>query len=169
MKNSQKGGAKLLLVIALILVVAGIYFYSILPKEKMEVVTDEKDVSMAIGEEDLLIIKATGGLCPYGPCFRNITIKGNGEYVDENGPDKKSGKLSVGQISKLTDMIDDADFKSIRSEEFAGTCPTAYDGSRFVYMFQTGDGLETVDSCVTQIDPELPLFKEIGSILVGMK
>ena len=68
-------------------------------------------------------------------------------------------------LTKLTSLINTANFEEIRSKKFTGTCPTAYDGQEAIYTFYTLTETQTVSSCEFEIDNQSPLFSEINQIL----
>lgn len=114
----------------------------------------------------LLIIQATGGLCPHGGCSSKITIKKDGTFTQEEGDGKiKSGNLGVNAVKNLQTLIESSNYSSLRSTPFTEMCPTAYDGSELTYKFQTSHGEEIISSCQTKIDSSSPLFKEVQNIL----
>jgi len=110
----------------------------------------------------LLEIYSHGGLCPNGECRLSTIITTDGKVM-VNG--NLETTLISNEITKLRDLINGADFTSIKSIKFTGTCPTAYDGQERIYTFYTDRGTETISSCEVAIDYTSPLFSEITQIL----
>lgn len=114
----------------------------------------------------ILVIQINGGLCIYGECFSQITIKKDGTFATEDGDGKKkTGALGVNVVNKLKNLIDSSDYNTLRRTPFTDICPTAYDGSEFTYKFQTSHGEEIIGSCITKIDLSSSLLKEIQNVL----
>ena len=68
-------------------------------------------------------------------------------------------------VTGLAALIEATDFDAIRAHPFTGTCPVAFDGQEVVYEFTTSDGVERIESCVTEVDPRHPLFEAVAGIL----
>lgn len=112
----------------------------------------------------LLTVKSTGGLCIYGTCDSRWIIRTNGEYAYIMGDGKeKRGHFSFLEVNDLKSLIDRANFNEIKSKPFTDVCPIAYDGAQYVYHFYTKN--VTIDSCVTNIDEDAPLWKRIENLL----
>lgn len=79
------------------------------------------------------------------------------------------GKISLNEIEKLENLIDGADFESMKEKKFTDICPTAYDGSESIFTFYTLNGEVRISSCETNIDDNSPLFKEINIILEDIR
>lgn len=92
--------------------------------------------------QPLYLVKAdySGGMCPNGPCSSSRVI-----YKSNN--------------SDLQELINQTDFNEIRKVKFTELCPTAYDGSKVLYTFYTSHGIEQIDTCVTKVNPNSPLFQ----------
>ena len=107
-----------------------------------------------------------GGLCQYGGCWSEIHVKDNGEWEFKSGDREKSvsGQINKTKSLELTQLINSTEFNKLRESKFTGLCPTAYDGSENLYTFYTKNGTEEIRSCVTQIDPDWPLFKNVSEV-----
>ena len=91
------------------------------------------------------------------------TIDNAGKKHTKDGSGHEStSTLSSIQIDNIISLMTNTDFNKIRKTPFTGTCPTAYDGSKFIYEFHTNNKIEIIDSCKTQIDNDIPLFLVLG-------
>ena len=68
-------------------------------------------------------------------------------------------------LEAMAALIEATDFEAIRAHPFTGTCPVAFDGQEVVYEFTTSDGVERIESCVTEVDPQHALFEAVAGIL----
>jgi hypothetical protein len=67
-------------------------------------------------------------------------------------------------LDELARQIDTADFVALKSKEFTGQCPTAYDGEEATYTFVTPKGIEVLASCKIAIDEKSALFMKVRDI-----
>ena len=125
------------------------------------------------------------GLCP-GNCRTETLIRKDGTLtsthyaLDESTATETSpGVISVSwrgevlgtatvdraDVAALTAQIEGADFALIRSKSPSGSCPTALDIPKAVYVFHTSKGPEVIDSCDVKIDPASPLFRTVEEVL----
>jgi hypothetical protein len=94
-----------------------------------------------------------------------LLIKPDGIYRSSNGVNQpKSGVLSQPELHLLKQRIKQADFKTIKSTPFTGTCPIAFDGIEIVYLFQTNRGIEELSTCKYAIDGKSPLFQQLNRL-----
>ena len=114
----------------------------------------------------LLRATRTGGLCPYGACYTELIINMDGSFSLRQGEQvTESGVFETPQVTELVGLIEATDFQLLRTHEFTGLCPTAYDGSELAYTFYTSKGLESLDTCQIEIDSTLPPFSTISQII----
>lgn len=117
---------------------------------------------------DTVILRVTqdGGLCPYGGCFSEKIVKSNGGWtMIEGEKEPKMGTIKKEDIFRIYKLANETNFIEIRKHLFTETCPSAYDGPHYVYTFLTQRGEEQIDSCITQIDENSPLFVEVRELL----
>lgn len=111
----------------------------------------------------LVALYAHGGLCPAGnECTSTTTISIDGSVEFNNA---KKTNVSMEQINKLQELINNTNFSEIKSKKFTGTCPTAYDGQEVIYTFNTPNNPETIASCTVEIDINSPLVLELNTII----
>lgn len=113
----------------------------------------------------ILTIQTTGGLCPYGLCGSETTVMSDGGYSRRNGEDDpRTGVLQPGVIGDLRRQIDDADYDDIRSRPFTGTCPSAYDGTEYIYILRPKyKAAQTISSCQYDLT-DIRLFRTINDV-----
>ena len=101
-----------------------------------------------------------------GGCFSELTIFADGTYrYGASGLNQqKTGKINQIEFQRLQQLIATANFKTIKSVPFRGTCPIAYDGTETIYTFRQGNRTEVVRSCQTQIDSKSSLFQQLERI-----
>lgn len=58
-----------------------------------------------------------------------------------------------------------ADFRTIKSRQFVGDCPTSFDGQETIYTFHLSTGEEVIDTCSVEIRPDDPLFSAVEAAL----
>lgn len=162
MDIKQKGSAGVVVLLVILIAIAiGYYAYTNRAVEQNNV----ENVETASEEAELLTIQAEGGLCVYGQCGSKITVQNDGTYVYQVGQNEPvSGTVNASDLSTLKQLIVAANFAEIKSVPFTDTCPIAYDGSKFVYTFNTTNGAQTIDSCETKVDVATPLFSHIEKI-----
>ncbi len=120
-----------------------------------------------IATTDLLTVTLTGGACLPRLCDRTLVIQRNGNYQYFIGEGiKATGQLRRRELLELKRLIKQANFESIKSQPFKGTCPIAYDGSKTIYrFFPKGQPAEVIDDCEIAVDVQQPLFKQTQAIL----
>ena len=116
--------------------------------------------------EPVVVIRCGGGLCPGSiTCGSEITIYGDGSYeLIKYDMSKTSGVVDTVSVELLAETIVGTDFEMMRSRQFHGTCPTAYDGQACTYTFHEGDLVEELDSCETEIDEDSSLFRGVRGL-----
>ena len=113
--------------------------------------------------EPLVSIYVHGGLCPNGlECSSTTEIAKDGSIIIDG---KKKMTLDKAELTRLTNLVDTEDFKTLKTHKFTEVCPTSYDGSEVVYTFYTSYGTEKIASCKVAIDISAPLFSEINQVL----
>ncbi len=116
----------------------------------------------------VLAINGSGGMCMYGGCISQTTVYANGTYFVSQGAgstlEVKRGELNATRVNALVASIRNTDFDAIRSREFSGTCPIAYDGQQFEYIFDNSGKTEILNSCKQEIDYDSPLFRAIANL-----
>jgi hypothetical protein len=68
--------------------------------------------------------------------------------------------------SDLQKLVDETDFSLIRKNAFTKLCPSAYDGPNITYTFYTSHGVEQINDCITNVDKNNKLFKEVWKHLL---
>ncbi|MBI2777096.1 MAG: hypothetical protein HYX57_07510 [Chloroflexi bacterium] len=96
-----------------------------------------------------------------------MTLDTDGRVYAATKPPNDLGTVSMVDVEGLTRVIEAADFAAIRATPFTGTCPVAFDGQEVVYEFTTSHGLERIESCTTEVDPNHPLFRAVAGVLDG--
>lgn len=112
----------------------------------------------------------TGGLCPYGGCYGEVTIKRDGDYTLAQGYGPlatvlRKDHLSQAEIAELIKLIRGTDFQKVKLRRLKGTCPTAYDGAEVIYVFDLPTGVEIISSCAYTLDDAWPLFKYTSELV----
>lgn len=120
--------------------------------------------------ETLVKVVSTGGLCPYGGCYGEVIIDSAGAYTWTEGRGdhlhaQGAGQLPRQDIAQLIAQIKKTDFQSVKSVEFKGTCPSAYDGQELTFTFQTDKGQEVIPECKYAVGDSQPLFSHIKRLL----
>lgn len=112
----------------------------------------------------LVEIVQRGGLCPDGECRTSVSIFQNGWYSHGESDVVKKGVVNEARLRALKNAITQADFPSLRQGPFTDTCPTAYDGSEFIYTFATAAGSERFATCETVFDASGEPFRSANDI-----
>lgn len=115
----------------------------------------------------LLQVSFHGGMVPSGNTgHREFVVTRDGKYSTSGDVDRKrKGQLQSAELNELIRLINEADFVALRSKQFTGMCPTAFDGEELTYSFHTRTGVETIASCKVEIDAKAPLFIKVAEIL----
>jgi hypothetical protein len=113
----------------------------------------------------LVSVETRGGNCMAGACGSIVVLDSDGRVRTAAKPPNELGTVPTEDVTGLAALIEATDFDAIRAHPFTGTCPVAFDGQEVVYEFTTSDGVERIESCVTEIDPQHPLFEAIAGIL----
>lgn len=113
----------------------------------------------------LVSVETRGGMCIDGACGLTVVLDTDGRVHSAAKPPNDLGSVPAEDVTGLTALIEATDFTLIRAHPFTGTCPLAYDGQEVVYEFTTADGVERLESCVTEIDPRQPLFVAVEAVL----
>lgn len=123
-------------------------------------------VEAADDDNRMVVLKVSGGMCPYGLCHSEQSIFKDGAFKFSDGSGyNREGRITVDDLERLTAAIEKTDFEIIKKKPFTGICHKAYDGSESVYYFYTSHGLEEIGSCTYRIDAQHPLFMEITNLL----
>lgn len=115
----------------------------------------------------LVSVQLRGGLCVGGTCDSTVTLDTDGRVYAATKPPNDLGTVSMVDVEGMAGVIEATDFAAIRAKPFAGTCPVAFDGQEVVYEFTTSHGLERIESCTTEVDPNHPLFRAVAGVLDG--
>jgi hypothetical protein len=113
----------------------------------------------------LVTVETRGGECPDGACGSIIVIESDGRVHATAPVAAELGTLPAVLLEGLATEIAKADFASIKSRPFMGTCPVAFDGQETVYTFATSSGFERIATCEVAIDPSAPLFVAVSAAL----
>jgi hypothetical protein len=114
----------------------------------------------------VLTVVQTGGLCPYGGCHSEMVVFGDGTVrISEGDGTSREWDVGIAAVAALVAIVAETDFDTVRSVPFEEVCPTAYDGSQFLYTFTTETGTEEIDSCLTAVDSGSKLFQEVGRLI----
>jgi hypothetical protein len=114
----------------------------------------------------LVSVETRGGHCVAGaPCGTIVVLDSDGRVRTALEPPIELGTVPSEDVTGLVALIEATDFAAIRAHPFTGTCPVAFDGQEFVYEFTTSDGVERIESCVTEVDPRHALFEAVDGIL----
>lgn len=117
-------------------------------------------------------IIVTGGLCRYGECYSETRITQDG-IIEKLEPSKGNNKKMIAKqswlintedLKKLTGLINTTDYELIKANKFVGTCPTAYDGSEYTYVFETNQQSEVISTCKYAIDHNEPIFLLLSTL-----
>jgi hypothetical protein len=113
----------------------------------------------------LVSVETRGGHCVAGTCGSIVVLDSDGRARTAAEPPIELGTVPSEDVTGLVALIEATDFEAIRAHPFTGTCPVAFDGQEVVYEFTTSDGVERIESCVTEVDPQHPLFEAVAGIL----
>lgn len=113
----------------------------------------------------LVSVETRGGNCVAGACGSIVVLDSDGRARTAAKPPNELGTVPSEDVNGLAALIEATDFDAIRAHPFTGTCPVAFDGQEVVYEFTTSDGIERIESCVTEVDPRHPLFEAVAGIL----
>jgi hypothetical protein len=100
-----------------------------------------------------------------GTCGSIVVLDTDGRVRTAAKPPNDLGAVPAADVAGLTELIATTDFAAIRAHPFTGTCPVAFDGQEVVYEFTTTSGIERIESCVTEVDPDHPLFEAVAGVL----
>jgi hypothetical protein len=115
----------------------------------------------------LVSVEIRGGMCIDGACGATVVLDTDGRVRTAAKPPIDLGTVPEEDVSGLAALIEATDFAAIRANPFTGTCPIAYDGQEVVYEFTTSDGVERIESCVTEVNPRHPLFAAVTAVLAS--
>jgi hypothetical protein len=113
----------------------------------------------------LVSVETRGGHCVAGTCGSIVVLDSDGRVRTASEPPIELGTVPSEDVTGLVALIEATDFEAIRAHPFTGTCPVAFDGQEVVYEFTTSDGVERIESCVTEVDPRHALFEAVAGIL----
>lgn len=120
----------------------------------------------AASSDTLMTLQYVGGMCVYGACDAAYTISEDGKITYTRGDGtERSTELTDAELAALADAIADADYAALTSEPFTDTCPIAYDGQELIYTFYAPTGVQVIDSCVTVIQEDAPLFQTVNGLI----
>ncbi len=163
----RKGFYQILIIVGILIIavaiVVGIY-YSQKSKPQNQTIPQQSPEQSATNtpSQQLVSINVRGGLCPNGECSSTTEINRDGTVLTGG---KTKAILDKAQITKLVNLVDTQDYKTLKAQKFTETCPTAYDGSEIIYTFNSRSGTEVISSCEVVIDQDSPLFYEINQII----
>jgi hypothetical protein len=113
----------------------------------------------------LVSVETRGGHCIGGTCGSTVILDTDGTVRSAAELPIDLGTVPSEDVTGLAALIEATDFEAIRARPFTDTCPVAFDGQEVVYEFTTSDGVERIESCVTEVDPQHPLFEAVAGIL----
>jgi hypothetical protein len=106
--------------------------------------------------------EAEGGLCVSGQeCRSLLTVRSDGTWVLE-GAEDRTGTLDPDQLTRLQDAAARTTLAS--APPFTGTCPIAWDGQEYTYIWTSGDQRHTVASCDREVDLADPLVATLEEL-----
>jgi hypothetical protein len=122
------------------------------------------------GGSALVRVEARGGRCLEGECVSRIDIDRGGQVSgSRNGVAIGPVQFDARLLAPLVLAVDAADYVTLASKPFTGTCPTAFDGQELVYTFHPqGRDAVTLASCTVEIDPAHPLFRAVDAALAAI-
>lgn len=95
-------------------------------------------------------------MCPVDTCRDDLRVLSDGTWTWDGGTDRSAaGELSDAELDALTDAI--AGTRLEDAPEFTDTCPIAYDGLEYTYLWVIEGTEHRVSSCEVVVDPEEPL------------
>ena len=113
----------------------------------------------------LVTVETRGGMCTQGACDSTIAIEADGRVHAIAPAPAELGTVPDRRLEALNTEIAQADFASLTSHPFTGTCPIAFDGQETVYTFSIGSDTQRIASCEVVIDPAAPLFVAVAAAL----
>lgn len=146
MRPSYRGKPIVFIIFFIVSVVGGIYLFT----------------NKFLSTDDYLVqVLYHGGLCPEGECKSTRAIGKDGTVYLDKGI---KGKLDSQDVTKLKDLIENTNYEKIKSRNFIGTCPTAYDGQEAVYTFYMESRQQVIASCDIDIDFSSSPFIDILNV-----
>jgi hypothetical protein len=130
-------------------------------------ITDFSDEPVYYPQSKPLVkVTTTGGMCVYVACGAVTTVDTLGNLIRKDGSGKESiKKIDFTEISDLRSLVEGTNYEGMRRFPFTGTCPTAYDGTQYIYEFYVHGKVEILDMCKTNINYDDPLFVSLMKIL----
>jgi hypothetical protein len=104
-------------------------------------------------------------MCLQGACGSTIAIETNGRVHAIAPAPAELGTVPDRALEALMTEIAQADFATLKSHPFTGTCPIAYDGQETIYVFATASGAQRIASCEVVVDPTAPLFLAVAAAM----
>ncbi len=92
----------------------------------------------------LVTVETSGGECPQGPCGDHYVIHRDGRVEGSRG---EQPRLSPDLVQGIARLAANTDWNAVLARPFTGECPTAFDGQKVVYTFETVGGPVVLDSC----------------------
>jgi len=111
--------------------------------------------------------ESVGGLCANGVCDGVLVVLTTGEWTYSNPEGTEHGKITPAELEAVKKGIKTTEMDN--APDFTDTCPTAYDGTEYIYSWDNGQGMTiTVSSCDKVILPSDPLVKALDAVPVPL-
>ena len=107
-------------------------------------------------------------MCAQGACDSTIAIEADGRVHAIAPAPAELGTVPDRGLEALITEIAQADFATLTSRPFTGTCPIAFDGQETVYTFAIGSDTQRIASCEVVIDRAAPLFVAVAAALASV-
>lgn len=113
----------------------------------------------------IVTITTRGGECPDGACESITIVERDGRLHMTKPEIAELGTIPSAALTALDAAVRSTDFGAIRARPFTGECPTAFDGQEAIYEFAAPSGIERLESCQSEIDPNHPLFAALTAAM----
>jgi hypothetical protein len=113
----------------------------------------------------LVTVTTRGGECPDGACESITFVERDGRLHMTKPEVADLGTIPTAALAALDAAVKTTDFGAIRARPFTWECPTAFDGQEAIYEFAAPSGIERLESCQSEIDPNHPLFTALTAAM----
>jgi hypothetical protein len=117
------------------------------------------------GTGPLLTVEMRGGMCPAGACDTAVILDRDGRVHSAAKPPNDLGRVNGDAVAALTAAMQATDWAVLKSRQFTGECPIAFDGQELIFEFSVGSATQRIASCEVDVDWGHPLFVAAAAAL----
>ena len=115
--------------------------------------------NLADGDEVLVEVIYSGGMCVDGSCYSSNSIYGNGVYTDHK-------RLTKDEVSELNKLINESDLDNLKmGPEYTYSCPSFADGADLSFVFPTKYGETQFKLCEIEDYESQPLLVYLEDLI----